>query len=281
MPKVSVILPTYNCARYLQESIDSVLSQDLKDKELIVVDDGSTDDTKQAVSRYSAHPEVVYLHQEHGGLPAARNAGLKRAAGEHISFIDADDIYLPGRLSRQAAILDSDRRTDIVYTAWRYFYDGDKDHGMSSPYAKLSGDILFFLKRSNFIPIVTAMVRRSSLGDVRFDDTLKSHEDWDLWLKLAGKGKTFRCIDEELTMIRVRKSSMTYERSVMDASRNIVGQRARDIWRETKRADLLRYMKLRAAAFIINFPAGPEFNKALPFDKGPTDNPPCTECASH
>jgi glycosyltransferase involved in cell wall biosynthesis len=267
MPKVSVILPTYNCAKYLPESIESVLSQTCKDLELLVVDDGSTDNTKELMSRYASRPEVVYIYQDHAGLPAARNTGLKRASGEFIAFIDADDMFLPIRIEKQLRVFDSRKNADIVYTAWRYFYDDDRRNSMPSPHAKLSGDILFFLKRSNFIPIVTAMVRRSSLGEIRFDESLKSHEDWDLWLKLAGEGKNFFCLDEELTLIRVRKSSMTYEHSVMDESRSIVGLRAKAVWTQMKKRDPLRYLKLRTVALALSFPDAPRFNKPLPFKR--------------
>jgi glycosyltransferase involved in cell wall biosynthesis len=267
MPKVSVILPTYNCARYLPESVESVLSQTCKYIELIVVDDGSTDNTKEVMDRYALRPEVAYVYQGHAGLPAARNAGLEKASGEYIAFIDADDIFLSNRIEKQLKTFDIRRKTDVVYTAWQYFYDGDVRSGMPSPQPKLSGDILFFLKRSNFIPIVTAMVRRSSLGRVRFDESLKSHEDWDFWLKLSGAGRSFFCLDEALTLIRVRKSSMTYEHSVMDESRSIVGNRARAIWSEVKADNKLRYMVLRVRALLANFPHDPRFNKPLPFQR--------------
>jgi glycosyltransferase involved in cell wall biosynthesis len=265
VPKVSVILPTYNCARYLPVSIESVLSQGRADLELLVIDDGSTDDTKEIIRRYQSRPEIIYIYQVHAGLAAARNTGLKNARGEYITFIDADDIFCDHRIEKQVSLLDGRRQVDVAYTAWRYFYDDDKEHGIPSPYAKFSGDILFFLKRGNFIPIVTAMVRRSSLGDIRFDESLPSHEDWDFWLKLAGTGKNFFCLSEELTMIRVRKSSMTYVHSVMDESRSLVGRRAKEVWKAVKRRDYLRYIRLRIKALAVNFPNAPRFNRPSPF----------------
>lgn len=267
MPKVSVILPTYNCAHYLQESINSILSQSFKDLEVIIVDDGSSDNAAEVAAGYKSDGRVSYVWQNHSGLAAARNTGIARARGEYITFIDADDLFLTDRIARQVEVLDSNRAVDIVYTAWRYFYDNDTADSVSSPYAKLSGDILFFLKRNNFIPIVTAMIRRSSMGEVLFDPGLKSHEDWDFWLRLSFQGKRFFCIDEELTLIRVRKDSMTYEHPVMSDSRAIVGKRARQLWISTKRREPLRYIMMRLMAWAINFPHAARFNKPSPFKK--------------
>jgi glycosyltransferase involved in cell wall biosynthesis len=104
MPRVSVIVPTYNCARFLVESLDSILAQTVPPDEIVVVDDGSTDDTSEIVARYANRLTIV--HGQHGGLSAARNLGLAHAHGDWIAFHDADDIALPDRLAFQLDFLE-------------------------------------------------------------------------------------------------------------------------------------------------------------------------------
>ena len=105
MSKISVIIPTYNCGLYLGEAIESVLSQTFQDHEIIVIDDGSTDDTKNIVRKYVLkYPEKIrYFYQKNMGPSAARNVGIREAEGEFIAFLDADDIFLPEKLDLQMA----------------------------------------------------------------------------------------------------------------------------------------------------------------------------------
>ncbi len=92
-PLISVIIPTYNRANFLGEAIESVLSQTYKNLEVIIIDDGSTDDTRQLIEKYT-DKRIIYLYQEHGGTSAARNKGIQEAKGEYIAFLDSDDIWL-------------------------------------------------------------------------------------------------------------------------------------------------------------------------------------------
>ncbi len=277
MPKVSVILPAYNCARYLSESISSALAQTFADLELLAIDDGSTDETRDAVSRFLPDARVVYIRQDHLGLSSARNRGIEASRGDYIAFLDGDDLFLKDKIEKQVRALDRGRAIDVSYTSERYFLAGAKNESLPSPYEKFSGDLLFFLKRSNFIHISTAMVRRSSLDGIRFDPLLKSHEDWDFFLRLAAKASRFSCIREELSLIRVRKGSMTEANPVMDSSRRIVGERGKKIWKELKERralttrkgiqNLTRYCVLKTRAGLEGFPHSPKFNKPLPFRK--------------
>ena len=113
LPSVSVIIPTYNCAAFLDESLGSVLPQVQADGEVVVVDDGSTDDTTRVLGGYGERIRVVRI--EHGGLAAARNAGLDAARGEWIAFHDADDVALPDRLAFQRAFVARDPACDGVF----------------------------------------------------------------------------------------------------------------------------------------------------------------------
>lgn len=111
-PLISVIIPAYNCAKYLPEAIDSVLAQDYPRVELIVIDDGSSDDTPRVLAAY--HDRLTSQRQANGGIASARNAGYRLASGDFIAFLDADDVFTPGRLRTQMAAFDADPALDCV-----------------------------------------------------------------------------------------------------------------------------------------------------------------------
>lgn len=129
MPAVSVIIPTYNCASFLRESLDSVLAQTMRDLEIVVVDDGSTDDTPAVLAGYGDRLRVVA--GGHGGLSAARNLGLDAAGGDWIAFHDADDVALPGRLASHLARLQADPTLDAI------FCDGERMDAPDAPVARV------------------------------------------------------------------------------------------------------------------------------------------------
>lgn len=253
----------------------SVLGQSLVEFELIVIDDGSTDDVKAALSEYSSDSRIRFVRIQHSGLAAARNRGIALAAGEFISFIDADDIYLKDKLLKEVVHFDRYPGAGAVYCGERFFIEERKETEYDSHLTKLSGDIFYFLKRSNFIHVSTVMARKAAIGSMRFDETLTSHEDWDFFLRLAQKGVIFRYLAEDLTLVRVRKTSMTAVKSVMDSSRTIVGEKGRRMWDELKgeigiksvkgRAALFRYIKSKLRARVINFPGGKCFNQPPEF----------------
>lgn len=259
MPKVSVILPTYNCREYLSDSVPSVLRQTFKDWELVIVDDGSTDGTEDLVRTRFADPRVNYVKQDHSGLSAARNKGIEVSGGEYIAFLDADDIFLDRKLEAQVSFLENHPKAGITYTGEKYFFENDRDKQFESPHEKLSGDLLFFLKRSNFIHVSTVMIKAGIARRAGFDPDLKSHEDWDYFLKLSAAGNRFWYIPESLTLVRVRKRSMTAKDAVMDSSRRIVGERAKILWKGISRG--IRYLALRARAAVLGFPNHPRFNR--------------------
>src|SRR5918996_212462 len=119
--KVSVVIPTYNYGRYLPEAVESVLHQTFPDLEVIVVDDGSTDDTRELIGRFG--DKVCYIYQRNQGLPAARNTGIRAARGEYVGFLDSDDLWLPGKLALQVPRLDSRQAVGLVYADALFFSD--------------------------------------------------------------------------------------------------------------------------------------------------------------
>ena len=127
MPRVSVMIPAHNAAAFIREAVDSVLSQTHRADEIIVVDDGSTDDTVAMLSAYGAAIRV--MRQPQRGVSAARNAGIQAASGELIAFLDADDVWLPDKLTRQMAVFASDPETDAVYGHAEQFYSPEIEPG--------------------------------------------------------------------------------------------------------------------------------------------------------
>ena len=118
---ISVIIPAYNVAAYIGETLDSLLAQTYPDYEAVIVNDGSTDDTEQVIASYRASlgDRLVYVKQANGGLANARNAGLRVARGRYIALLDSDDLWAPEFLAKMLALLESDPTLDLVFpNAW-------------------------------------------------------------------------------------------------------------------------------------------------------------------
>jgi glycosyltransferase involved in cell wall biosynthesis/predicted SAM-dependent methyltransferase len=189
LPKVSVIIPTYNRASLVIEAIDSVISQTYQDYEIIVIDDGSTDNTPDVLAAYSK--KVKYVRLPHSGKPAtARNAGLSIAEGEYVAFLDSDDRWLPTKLEQQIPILESDLEIGLVCSNSFVNYQGkdESDQLYLRPDPGFSGDILPKLLEQNFIITSTAVIRRALLektGPFCQLSELTALEDFDLWLRIS------------------------------------------------------------------------------------------------
>jgi len=192
MPLVSVVIPTYNRAAYIAEAIRSVQAQTYPEVEIIVADDGSTDDTAEIVARFGS--AVTYLPLTHRGQPAAtRNAALRAAEGEYVAFLDSDDLFLQDKLARQISAFHSHPSPALVYSNGYYFREdpiqptGYLLDGLPTP----SGDILAELLRGNLIvsPAMVLITRRSLDAAGMFDERPEFFgvEDYDLWLRIAAR----------------------------------------------------------------------------------------------
>jgi glycosyltransferase involved in cell wall biosynthesis len=186
MPKVSVIIPSYNCACYLPSSIESVLEQTYRDLEILVVDDGSTDDTESVLQRFA--PSVRYLKSCHKGAAAARNQGIIASDGDYIAFLDADDWWESEKIERQIAELEKDDKVDLVYSDMCVHYDDGTtvpSFLKNRPLAA-SGYVFDKLIQSQFIFPSTVLIRRSCIQQVgMFDESMLSLEDCDLFLRIC------------------------------------------------------------------------------------------------
>lgn len=193
LPLVSVIMPCFNSAEHLNEAIDSVLQQDYANIELIVVDDGSTDNSPKILEQYG--DKITVIFQQNSGPAAARNTGMRVAKGDFIAFNDSDDIWLPGKLSAQIALLQSAPEIGLCYTGWIVW---DQQQPLSqilqsrpviSPQQQvpeLSGWLYLKLLAVCYIHTTTAVFRKDILQNVGyFNEAYRIGEDHDYWLRIS------------------------------------------------------------------------------------------------
>jgi GT2 family glycosyltransferase len=212
---VSVIVPTHNRGLLLEEAIRSVLAQTYPHREIIVVDDGSTDDTRSRVQKYV--PSVRYIYQPNQGAAAARNTGIAHGRGEYVAFLDDDDLWLPRKLELQAKLLVENPRVGLVYT-WRFLTDleGRVLPQIQRPMHR--GNVLGELLLACFVVPSVVMVRREWLDRIGlFDTGLRTGEDWDLWLRLAIAGCRFEVVPEVLVMSRLHAGHLSGDPAALAA----------------------------------------------------------------
>lgn len=199
MPKVSIIIPTYNRAAMVREAIESVLDQSYTDWELIVVDDGSTDDTGAALASFSPH--LTYVYQEHKGVSAARNRGAVLAQGEYLAFLDSDDLWLRHKLRRQMEFMALHPEARICYTEEIWIRRGVRVNPMKK-HKKYSGMIFPYCLPLCIISPSSALFTRTLFEEAgMFDESLAVCEDYDLWLRIAARHPVY-LVDEPLIVKR-------------------------------------------------------------------------------
>ncbi len=209
---ISVILPTHNHAAFLPEMAKHLRSQTYRDWECIVVDDGSSDDTSDIVRRFAeSDSRFRYVYQKHQGLSSARNEGLRRAQGEYIQFLDADDALETQKFEKQLALLQAEPSIDIVYGGVYYFGDVSRPKLEEVIEVSEEDEALDFFVNQNIAPVNCFLVRKSILAFVEaFDRRLQTHEDWDFWISCALRGARFcyRPIDGTRAGVCLRPGSM-------------------------------------------------------------------------
>jgi glycosyltransferase involved in cell wall biosynthesis len=233
-PRVGVVLPTYNRAALLERSAGSVLSQEFRDLELLIVDDGSTDGTPAVVERLQARdPRVRPVRQRNSGAAAARNAGMARARGEFVAFQDSDDEWLPGHLAGHVAALSQSPDVGVVYSFMTRRRQGDTRQIPDPDTPQLDGDLSRVLLRRNLIGTPTSLVRRSVLQRAGPMDTrLPQLEDWDLWIRLAQRTR-FLLRREATVVSDYQPDSLSLDKAAyIDALETIVRKHAAAFDRE-------------------------------------------------
>lgn len=216
-PLVSVIMPAYNAQAYIAQALASVLTQDYANLELLVVDDGSTDGTAQHPALQD--PRIRILQQANAGPAAARNLGLAQARGDLIAFIDADDLWLPGKLTAQVSYLQAHPDISIVFGGfqrWELAADGQfalpilppvpsDAHTLTQPSGWIYTDLLL----DSVVHIITAMVRKPVFDSVgEFDAQLPTGEDYDFWLRASRQFKIDQ-MAQTVALYRIHPVSLT------------------------------------------------------------------------
>jgi glycosyltransferase involved in cell wall biosynthesis len=222
--KVSVIIPAFNCGRFLSETLESVFAQSFRDYEIVVVNDGSTDETEEVIRPYQSR--LIYIVQPNKGLPAALNAGLKLAKGELIAILDADDIWHPDKLKEQVQLLDKHPQVGLCFTnyttfggsepttswfadhdalVWKYPHRRVSDHN----YLLTGPSVLLDLLTVQALPKPSSlMFRRKCIDRVGyFDESLTFIQDTQICLRI-GKHFPFAFTDLCLLHRRIRENSL-------------------------------------------------------------------------
>lgn len=223
MPRVSIIIPTYNYGRFIEESLNSVFAQDYTDYEVIVVDDGSTDDTTRILKHYT--DRIRYLRIDHAGVAAARNAGISISDGELIAFQDADDLWMPDSLRRRVDMLDDLPDIGMVFADVRVEKNGevlfpsflaerkvlqrvDVTREKNDRYV-FRCSVFSDLLCERFITIPTLLIRRSSLEQVGpWNPDVEGVEDYEFYLR-AAKQLRSGYIDRVLAVCRIHGENVS------------------------------------------------------------------------
>ena len=251
---MSVIVPTYNYGRFIGETLECLRAQTYDNWECIIIDDGSTDDTAERVSRFMEQDtRFKFLRQENALQAAAKNNGLRNSAGEYIQFLDADDLIESQKLERQVEYLEAHTHVDVVYGSMRYFKTEAPDErlywvwGENKPWMpETSGsgkEVLAALVRQNIMVINSPLIRRRVVDAVGlFDDKLPPAEDWDYWVRCAAAGMRFQFEDLPGTMALVRwhSSSSSHDRRRMYVSMLSIREKVEGITSDVEMLSLNR-----------------------------------------
>ena len=209
-PLVSVVIPTYNRAAYLAEAIDSVLNQRYRRLELIVVDDGSTDDTPAVAARYAG--AIRYVWQPNSERGAARNHGLRLAQGEFIAFLDSDDLWTPDKLDWDLDHFQRRAECGLVYSD-TLIVDAAKRPGRRERRRRREGQVTAFLLHQNFVAMSAHLVRTRVMRDAGgFPEDCSLAEDWETWVRVSTR-TSFGYVPRPTTLRRVHPGN-----SVSDAA---------------------------------------------------------------
>jgi glycosyltransferase involved in cell wall biosynthesis len=218
MPLVSVVLTSYNHARYLSQAIESVLAQTLKDIEVVTIDDASRDESPAILQRYADRVKVIQ-HETNRGTYASLNEGIAHTSAPCIAILNSDDLWLPEKLEKQVAVMESDARIGLVHTAFRPI-DADGNPIDGNPlgvrfHPNPQGDLLAELLTRNLFITSSVLFRRECLERCGwFEERLFGMGDWDMWLRIA---EYYRIgyVPEVLTLYRIHGQNTMYQRERM------------------------------------------------------------------
>ncbi len=203
---VSIIMPNYNGCRYLRETIDSVLSQTYAHWELIFVDDCSRDDSLDIISSYGDKRIKTLQNKQNSGAAASRNYALREACGEWIAFLDSDDIWLPEKLEKQIDFMIKNGYF-FSYTRYSHIDESSKSLGVEVTGPKRIGRIKMFCY--DYMGCLTVMYNARKVGLIQVEPSLKSRNDYAMWLKVCRKCDCY-LLDENFARYRIRANSLSH-----------------------------------------------------------------------
>jgi glycosyltransferase involved in cell wall biosynthesis len=262
MPKVSVIMPSYNTASLIGEALDSVFAQTYRDFEVIVVNDGSPDtpDLERVLQPYQ--DRIVYLKQENRRACGARNNGISHAKGEFLAFLDSDDSWTPGYLQSQVEHLEADPSLDMVYCDCFICGDGPEAGSTFMVGCPSVAPATFeaVLTEQCHIPISGTVVRRQAVIDAGlFDERLAMCDDYEMWLRLAYRGARISYYPDVLSRIRIgRPSSLSSSKSKMVAAYVRILLNVKAEWELSLEQRALLGEKLREVEALLALELGKE-----------------------
>ena len=221
-PKISIILPSYNQACYLSAALESIFSQEYQDFELIVVNDGSTDETASILANYHQRYDFILIEQDNQGLPSALNNGFSKARGEYLTWTSSDNIMLPTMLRDLSAELDANQKIGVVYSDW-YVID---DAGKIIAQAESIEYDPYILYLDNYINASFLYRRecREHIGE--YDVNMTFNEDWDYWLRIS-KYYSMKRIPNPIYLYRSHLGSLTSQNPSVERYIRFV-----EIWRK-------------------------------------------------
>lgn len=213
MPTVTVVIPAFNAERYIGEALGSIQEQTLRDVEVLLVDDGSTDGTLREAERFAGSLDLTIVRQANAGPAAARNVGIRRARGRYCAFLDADDIMLPELLAVQTALLKTDPDLGLVLTDVMTFDERGIIHRRRWNFSEpCVGTALERLLLENFVTTSAVMAPTERLLEAGlFSEERRVAEDYELWLRMAARWKV-GFIDRPLVRYRYRCGSLSYDK---------------------------------------------------------------------
>jgi hypothetical protein len=210
-PRVSVIIPSYNVANFIKETLDSAFAQTFRDFEVIVVNDGSPDSGDFEIILQDYFEDIVYLRQENRGVSEARNSAILNSRGALLALLDGDDVWLPNKLEAQISFMDSNQ-LDLVYcdaflfgdaiSKPKTFMEKSPSIGEVTPESLIAG-------KCNVLASATIVKREIVLENGMFDSRANSFEDYDLWLRLCKKGAKIGYQRDQMLKYRIRAGSLT------------------------------------------------------------------------
>ncbi len=228
---VSIIIPTYNYAEYLAETLNSVNGQSYHDWECIIFDDGSEDETKEVAAKFVKQDDrFKYFYQKNSGVSAARNNAIKMAKGEFIQFLDGDDLLQEDKLRSQIEAFEKNKEIDIVYNEVRFFDDGkmkklrtslrgDKNDDWMPKVSGKGESIVTQFSRINFMVMNTPLIRTRVFAKVGvFNEDMKALEDWDFWMRCALSDCCFyfNASVNAAALVRVHPGSLSTQKTQMN-----------------------------------------------------------------